>query len=561
MMVISLPAAAPARRAGAAALLSAGALAGVLVGSLAAPRPLAAQRVQRPGGEGTAGVRPGGAPPPAERPATRSEARRQPGALPDSLRSLPVVGVVYDSLAATPLVGATVQWAAQADPTRTYTAQTDSAGQYRFPAVRLGRYLVGFFHPNVDVLGVELPVTLVELAGDTTARVDLGTPGSARLLPALCGNNAPAQRPGRFDIAQLLRPGGAPGALLGSVRDADTGAPLPNARVVATWTELQTEGTAEQATSVRNVRRRVPVRARADGGFVVCGLPSGIDLVVNADVPGRASGLVEVRLEPGQLARRDFTLGDSASVVTVTLPDTSAVREGRLAVPVTVARGSARLQGVVRTPDGRPLAGARVSVAGTDVAGTTSPNGAFSLTGLPAGTYSLEVRAIGYAPTRVAVNLARTRPASVAVTVDERVNTLASVEVQANRTQLQKDYTGFTERAKRGGFGRFITEEDITRRSPIVLTDVLRTMPGLRVVPNGGFGYTVQGRGNCTPDLFIDGLRVLDGTAQIDELVRPQDVGGVEVYSGSTGAPAQLQGPGGSACGVVAVWTKRGGSR
>jgi hypothetical protein len=87
-----------------------------------------------------------------------------------------VVGTVYDSLAAAPLARATVQWASPSDPGRTYTTQTDSAGRYRLPAVRLGRYLVGFFHPDVDAIGVELPPIGVELGGDTTARVDLATP-------------------------------------------------------------------------------------------------------------------------------------------------------------------------------------------------------------------------------------------------------------------------------------------------------------------------------------------------------------------------------------------------
>jgi hypothetical protein len=540
-------------RAGASALLA-------VVAAAAAPRPVAAQRVIRPGGEGTAGVRPGGAPRPAERPTSPTESRPA-GAPADTTRAVAVAGVVYDSLVGAPLAGATVQWAGVTDRTRSYTAETDSAGRYALPAVRVGRYLVGFFHPTVDALGVELPPRLVELGGDAPARLDLATPDGAALLPALCGNNAPAPRAGGASIGELLRPARTAGALVGTVRDADSGTPIAGARVVVTWTELQTEGDATQGATVRNVRRRVPVRARPDGGFVACGLPSGVDLVANADAPRRQSGLVELRLEPGQLARREFTLGDSASVITVTIPDTAAATEGRLSVPVTVARGSSRVQGVVRTAAGVPLGGARVSVAGTDVAGTTSPNGAFTLAGLPAGTHSLEVRAIGYAPTRVAVNLSRARPAAVAVTVGERVNTLESVVVQADRTKLQKDYTGFLERSKRGGFGRYITEEDMRRRSAFVVTDVLRTTPGLRVVPNGGFGYTVQGRGNCSPDLFIDGMRVLDGTAQIDQLVQPQDVGGIEVYAGGTGAPAQLTGPGGSSCGVVAVWTKRGGPR
>jgi hypothetical protein len=213
-----------------------------------------------------------------------------------------------------------VQWVSAADPARSYTATADSAGRYRLPAVRLGRYLVGFFHPAVDALGVELPPVAVDLRGDSAATFDLATPGGTLLLPALCGNNAPQQRPAGNDLAELLRPPRAAGALVGSVRDADSGEPLGGARVVITWTELQAGG-----GQVRNVSRRVPVRARADGGFVACGLPSGVDLVANADAPRRQGGLVEVRLEPRQLARRDFTLGDSASVVTVTLPDTAAV--------------------------------------------------------------------------------------------------------------------------------------------------------------------------------------------------------------------------------------------
>ena len=532
-------------------------LAGVAV-LAAAAAPLRAQRTPHPGGAGTAGIRPGGTARPAPRPDAESPGDTVPGAgtrraaLPDSLRALAVSGTVFDSVANVPLVGAMVQWASETDRTRTYTATTDSAGRYRLPALRPGRYLVGFFHQSVDVLGVELPPLVVELRGDAAATVDLGTPTGAQLLPVLCGNNAPQQRPGN-ELAELLRPARAAAALLGSVRDADDGSAITNARIVITWTELQAEG-----GQVRNVNRRVPVRVRPDGGFVACGLPSDVDLVANADAPGRRGGLVEIRLGARALERRDFTLGDSASVVTVTLPDTTPAAAGRFAVPVTVARGTARVSGVVRTADGRPLGSARVSVAGTDVSGTTSPNGAFALSGLPAGTYSLEVRAIGYAPTRVAVNLARTRPAQVAVAVGERVNTLEGVVVQADRTKLEKDFTGFLERSKRG-MGRYLTEDDLTKRNPLQITDALRMMPGLQVVPTGGLGYTVRGRGGCTPDLYLDGMRIVDGTQDIDQLVQPTSVAGIEVYNSPGTIPAQFMGAGTGSCGVLAVWTKRGG--
>ena len=49
------------------------------------------------------------------------------------------------------------------------------------------------------------------------------------------------------------------------------------------------------------------------------------------------------------------TLGDSASATVVTLPDTAAKKEGRLEIPITVARGKATVNGIVRTKDGRPL--------------------------------------------------------------------------------------------------------------------------------------------------------------------------------------------------------------
>jgi outer membrane cobalamin receptor len=214
----------------------------------------------------------------------------------------------------------------------------------------------------------------------------------------------------------------------------------------------------------------------------------------------------------------------------------------------------------VRTRDGRPLQGARVQLWGSDVQGTTTDAGNFSLAGLPAGTYALEVRAIGYAPKRVPVTLSSRAPGSVGVVLDERLNTLQSVVVQADRTKLNKDYNGFLERQKRG-MGRFLSEEDLNRRNPIVITDALRTTPGLSVVPNGtGFGYAIQGRGGCQPDVWVDGMRVFDGATDLDQLVRPTDVAGVEVYNGPGTVPAQFMGAGGGgSCGVVAIWTKRGG--
>ncbi len=470
-----------------------------------------------------------------------------------------VYGIVYDSLADAPLARATVQFVAEADRAKAYSVETDSLGRYRISGLTPGRYVAGFLHGDVDALGIELRPTVIDLLPDTAAQFDFGTPSSRTLLPALCGPNNPTGRNSATStdesLNSLLQPK-PPGALVGSVRDAESGAPLPGAKIVVTWKELRSTGGA-----IVNASRRVPAVVRPDGGFVACGLPSDVDLVASAEARGRHAGLIDVRLSPGRLARRDFVLGDSASATVVTLPDTAAAREGRLAVPVTVARGRARLTGVVRTPDGRPVNGATVLVYGTDATGKTSENGTFTLSGLPAGTYSAEVRAIGYAPKRVAVNLSATRAASVAIPLDQRVQQIQTVVVTAERTKLEKDFTGFLDRVKHGQ-GHYITEDQLAVRQAIQFTDVLRMTPGMKVVPNGSMGYAVQGRGNCTPDVYVDGMPILDGASSLNDIVSPNDVSGVEIYNGGATAPVQFQGTaGGGSCGTIVVWSKRGKPR
>jgi hypothetical protein len=59
----------------------------------------------------------------------------------------------------------------------------------------------------------------------------------------------------------------------------------------------------------------------------------------------------------------------------------------------------------------------------------------------------------------------------------------------------------------------------------------------------------------CAPTIYIDGLmmRALSG-ADIDVLVRAEDVGAIEVYSESQ-VPPQFQDPL-SGCGSIVLWRK-----
>jgi outer membrane cobalamin receptor len=109
---------------------------------------------------------------------------------------------------------------------------------------------------------------------------------------------------------------------------------------------------------------------------------------------------------------------------------------------------------------------------------------------------------------------------------------------------------------QRAQFGHLITRDQIERLHPFRVSDLLRTVPGIQVVP-GRFGDTIRTTEGCVPAVFLDGLRFPLMGESIDDLVNPNDVEMIEVYPHATGAPVELTGAG-SACGVVAIWTRRG---
>jgi hypothetical protein len=355
-----------------------------------------------------------------------------------------------------------------------------------------------------------LPARAVDVASGAVSALDLALPGGATLHHAYCGAH-------RADST---------GAIAGVVRDAESEFPHGGAVVSAAWREVRID-----VGAIHTVTRRVPVRVAAGGIFVLCGLPSDVELTLRAEAPGWTSGDVAVHAPMGALVRMDVALGESQTV-------------------------GARVAGAVRDARGRPLAGATVLVLGTDAHATTGSGGAFRLDGLPDGSWTLEARAIGYEPARLPVLLAQRADAAATLVLDHRVTALDRVVVHGRAASLAT--IGFLARRRTSAGGAFLGPSELAERQARMVTDMLRGVRGLQVHPStSGFGAVVRGRGDCRPDVFVDGTLAEGGADVIDDLVVPNDLLAVEIYGGPGETPLEFVPPLGGECGAVVLWTKR----
>jgi hypothetical protein len=441
-------------------------------------------------------------------------------------------GVVTDSLAREPLAEATVQLVQTGAATpNARTAVTDSGGRFSFAGVPEGSYVIGFLHPALDSLGLEPIVRPVQVGGQGEVRVDLAIPAPATLRSAFCGAEA-----------------GTGGMVMGFVRAAQGGTPVQGATVHGEWMELaiRTGGMSRQ------MARRTATTA-ANGGFVLCDVPTPGTVILVVSRGEAGTDRIEAEVPASGFLRRDLFLGEARMAVRA---DTA--RAGDSVPPLPRPRtGPGRLSGTVLAADGgRPLAGAQVSVV-NGVPTRADANGEWTLTGAPSGTRVLEVRAPGYYPALRVVDIADgARP--VRVTLSRLAAMLDTLRVTA-RSGGRAARAGFDERRRSWGTGRFLTAEDIARRRVMQISDILDQVPGLSRVRNMDGGEVLLMRSafgdGCTPAVYVDGLamRGLSG-ADLDVIVRTEDIGAIEVYQDSQ-VPPQFQDPL-SGCGSIVVWRR-----
>ncbi len=440
-----------------------------------------------------------------------------------------VTGIVHDPNAGVRLAGAVVQ-AVRVDPSATFTAVTDSLGRFELSDLPDGRYAIGFQHRALAALNIDSPIDAFELGADSVVRINLAVPSGAALREMLCGKSDAKARDG---------------VLAGFVVTARDDQPLAGARIVARWTEV-----GINRGKIGPVARDTSATVSDDGTYHMCGVPS--DAPVNVEV--RAAGQREIEGEVfiplASVVRRDFRMADSATTV-----------------------GSGVLAGRLLREDGEGIASGRVVIPALSREARVQ-DGNFSLTQLPAGTWAVEARAIGYEPLSALMEVADQASMPARITLAKEAQKLAAVTVVGKASREVKTLEEIRQRSLTSAGTQFMPGNSWLKAA-FDPGDVMRGARGFSVksptkvegrpyfdskgrqlpcsTSNGG----LRGDRNELKEVavYIDGMRTPGGLETLNNDLRMDQVLAIETYPDVTTAPFIWRNS--ATCAVIAVWTKR----
>src|SRR5438874_1262439 len=220
----------------------------------------------------------------------------------------------------------------------------------------------------------------------------------------------------------------------------------------------------------------------------------------------------------------------------------------------TEARAQGRITGTVTAAqDGRPIAGATVTVVGTNRTGATDASGRYEIADAPSGTQQVRVRFLGFAPLTQTVDV----PAGEAVTLDFQLVAAAvqleGVVVVGYGTQERRDLTG--------AIASVSAEQIAEVPTPNPMQAIQARTPGVDVVAGGSYrpgvpmNVTVRGvrsiaAGN-QPLYVVDGVPLAGGIEDFN----PAIIQSIEVLKDASATA--VYGSRGSN-GVILITTRRG---
>ena len=227
--------------------------------------------------------------------------------------------------------------------------------------------------------------------------------------------------------------------------------------------------------------------------------------------------------------------------------------------------GPGRIVGtVVQALDGRPVEAALVEVVGAATQVLTNGSGRFFLPEVEPTLLTLRATFVGSDPIEDTV---RVRPGElVQVRLAIGPVSLEPILVTARATGA---LAAVRWRAATSSFGVFVTAQELEAKSPRWMSDALRDVPGVRVIPQGTGRLGQLELRQCAPMVYLDAIPLthimnrrsasaLGEAYEAINLVHPSSVEIIEVYRGASELPAEFGGSSGQ-CGAIVIWTKRGG--
>jgi carboxypeptidase family protein/TonB-dependent receptor-like protein len=311
----------------------------------------------------------------------------------------------------------------------------------------------------------------------------------------------------------------------GIVFDETGGAPIPGVTVTILTTDLKAVDSATTGTlgsfAITLAQGRYLISAGREGW--ISSPPEGLDLGEGGEV--------------------QVTLGLQAARPTVDVSRTP-----------TSTGVSYVLGRIIDQETGAPISTATVVLADMGRTVTSGVDGRFRFGDAPPGAHSVRVEAMGYAPTQVPIETEAGIAHHVLIPLADQPIEVEGITVTTRSRLSARVLEPAYERMSRGLGGQFLGPEELERKGPQPIAEVLQGMLSVRVRGHR-FHRTIQIR-RCSPAVYLNGVRVARPGDDANEFlsISTREFEVVEVYGGAATLPPEFA-PG-AMC-AVALWSRR----
>lgn len=219
---------------------------------------------------------------------------------------------------------------------------------------------------------------------------------------------------------------------------------------------------------------------------------------------------------------------------------------------------------VVEVDSERPVVGASIRLEGADRVTGSDENGRFTFEDVPLGRYALTAEHLSYESVVDSLFLGAPATYDVVIRIAAEAIELAGIDVRVRSVpNVLADVRARQERMEDLGLGDIFDRGEIDESGAYRLSHLLGQLPGARLQPipgRVGASRLMISRNDCTPSYYLDGLQVPSMGESVDDFVPLDDIETVEVYRRISMIPSEFADERARQCGVVAIWTRRGGS-